>query len=573
MEQTRRRRRRRRTPILPIVLFAGFILVISVIAGLAFRYKPTNEHYNAKQYYGITEDNQVALIINKERLEQFALSIDGTIYLTYEQVTEYVNDRFYWEAADETMLYTLPDKIARHYVGEGILVQEDTIYIALDLIKQYTPMGCEVFDSPTRVVMDVEVERYMQGTLKRDQVVRYRGGVKSPILTEVKQEDTLWVLEEGDNWSKVRTHDGYIGYIQKKYLKDVGEVVQDVATRNDGYTSLIKEGPINLVWHQVTNRGQNDNLSSLIANMKGVNVISPTWFYLEDNYGSVRCLADSAYVSTAHAAGMEVWALVDNFTKDIDTYQVLTNPDSREQIVDTLVSSALEYNLDGINVDFEDLQAEEGPAFVQFIRELSIRCHQNDLILSVDNHVPYDFNSFYNRGEQAVFADYVILMSYDEHLNASTGSGSVASIDYVTSAIERMLVEVPANKLINAIPFYTRIWQEIPKTDAQIAAEGDSSSGEYVPYNLDWDTLGMKNAEATLQERGVELVWDEMTMQYYGEYDLDGITCKVWMEEERSIEEKLKVMQANNIAGVASWKLGLEKDSVWEVISRYYNGN
>ncbi len=573
MEQTRRRRRRRRKPILPIVLFAGVILVISVIAGLAFRYKPTNDRYNVKQYYGLTGDDQVALIINKERLEDFALSIDGTIYLTYEQVTGYVNDRFYWEAPDQTMLYTLPDQVARHSVGDGIVVQDDTVYVSLDLIKQYTPMGCEVFDSPARVVMDIEVESRVQGTVKSDQFIRYRGGVKSPILTDVKKGDTLWILEEGDNWSKVRTGDGYIGYIQKKYLKDVGEVVVDAATRNDGYTSLTMEKPINLVWHQVTNPGQNDNLSSLIANMKGVNVISPTWFYLEDNYGSVRSLASSDYVSTAHAAGLEVWALVDNFTKDVDTYEVLTNPESREQVIDTLITSAVEYNLDGINVDFEELTEDEGPAFVQFIRELSLRCHENDLILSVDNHVPYDFNSFYNRPEQAVFADYVILMSYDEHLNASTGAGSVASIDYVTSAIERMLVEVPAKKLVNAIPFYTRIWQEIPKTDAQIAAEGDSSSGEYVPYTLDWDTLGMESAEETLNERGVELTWDDMTMQYYGEYDLDGTTCKVWMEEERSIEEKLKVMQANGIAGVASWKLGLEKDTIWEVISRYYDGN
>lgn len=573
MEQNRRRRRRRRRSILPIVLFVGLILGISVIAGLAFRYKPTNDRYNVKQYYGITKEDQVALVINKERLEEFALAVDGTVYVAYEQVTDYINNRFYWEAADETMLYTLPQEVARHSVGDGILIQEDTVYLSLDLIRQYTPMNCQVLDSPSRVVMDVDLEKTVMGTAKADASVRYRGGVKSPILTDVKKGDSLWVLEEGDNWSKVRTADGYIGYIQKKSLKDVSEASLNLQSKDEGYASLTKETPINLVWHQVTNRGQNENLSSMIANVQGVNVISPTWFYLEDNYGSVRCLASSDYVSTAHAAGMEVWALVDNFTKDVDTYQVLTNPQSRKQVVDTLVTFAVEYNLDGINVDFEELAEQEGSAFVQFLRELSLRCHANNLVLSVDNHVPYDFNSFYNRPEQAVFADYIILMSYDEHLNASTGEGSVASIDYVTTAIERMLVEVPAGKLINALPFYTRIWKEVPKTDAQIAAEGDQSSGEYVPYTLDWNTLGMKSAEETLQERGVELTWDEMTLQYYGEYSLDGATCKVWMEEERSIEEKLKVMQANGVAGVAAWKLGLEKDTIWEVISRYYDGN
>ncbi len=576
MESTVRRRRRKRRPALPFVCFIGIVLAVSLVLGLAFRYKPTTEHYNGKQYFGLTDDSSVALVVNNERLEeQQGMIRDGVVYLTYDQVKDSINDRFYWEESRRQMLYTLPDQVAVCQEGDGILLEGDTVYISMDLVRRYTPMVCEIFDSPTRVVMDTETASYQVADVKADQAVRYRGGVKSPILTDVEKGTTLRILEEGDNWDRVRTDSGYIGYIERKYLENRREETVTVASRNEGYTSLTGDKPMNLVWHQVTNQGQNDELSARLLAVQGVNVICPTWFYLSDEMGGVHSLASSAYVSYAHDRGLQVWGMVDNFTQEgISTLNVLANPDSRQCLIDNLLYYAAECGLDGLNIDFEELAKEMGPAFVQFIRELSLRCHENGLILSVDNHVPYDYNSFYNRPEQAVFADYVILMGYDEHLNESTGEGSVASIDFVTSAIDRMLEEVPKEKLINALPFYTRFWKEVPKTEEQLASEnGSDSTEEYVPYTLNWDTLGMAKAQETLDQQGITPNWDETTKQYYAEYTLeDGTVCKVWMEEERSLEEKLKVMKDRQLAGVAAWKLGLEKDSVWGLIANYYNG-
>ncbi len=565
--------RRKRNKILPFIIFAAVILVLSLCMGLAFRYKPVKDRYDQQKYFHNESNADVALVINNEIAEGHGVLVDGAAYFTYEQVRQYLNDRFYWEESRGQMLYAKPDGVAVHDETNGILLKDDTVYLSMDLIRLYTPMAsCEVYDSPARVVIDNANETYTVADVKKDQAVRYRGGVKSPILTDVEEGTPLRVLEEGDNWSQVRTEDGYIGYIQKKFLENRREESVSTPSRNDGYASLTKDYPINLTWHQVMSYGENDEISTRLLNAKGVNVLSPTWFHLQGQEGDIASIASTAYVAYAHEQGIQVWGMVDNFTETVDTGAVLSDPVSRQTLIDNLIHVATDYSLDGLNIDFEELKAEEGPAFIQFIRELSLRCHSNGLVLSVDNHVPYDYNSFYQPEEQAAFADYIILMGYDEHLNEETGLGSVASIEFVTSGIDRMLKMVPCEKLINAVPFYTRIWKEVPKTEAEIAAEGSGSSeGEYNPYKLNWQSVGMTKAEETLASLGVQPSWDETVKQYYAEYTEGDTQCKVWLEEERSIEEKLKVMQEKQVAGVASWKLGLEKAAIWEVISRYYS--
>lgn len=573
MEQqnTRKRKRRRRQSLIPFVIFVAVILCLSLGLGLAFRYKPSTQRYNLRQYFGVQDNTQVAVVLNNERQEEaFGLLREGRVFFPYETVVSLFNDRFYWESSRSQLLYTLPDQIAVCELGTELFLENETLYLSMALVRQYTPMEYAYYEDPARVVIDLSSGTYTQAEVRSDDAVRYRGGVKSPILTDVSKGETLRILEEGDDWTRVSTTDGFIGYIQKKRLTNKQELALDIVTRNDGYTSLVKDKPVNLVWHQVTNQSQNENIQALLAGTQAVTTVSPTWFYLNDNWGGIASLASRDYVSYVHSLGMEVWGLVDNFTADVDTEAVLSNPDSRKQLIDNLMVYAVDYGLDGINVDFEHLTESCGPFYIQFIREMYLRCHANGLVLSVDNPVPFQFNSFYNLSEQAVFADYVIVMSYDEHLNASTGAGSVASLEYVTGSMDRALQKVPAGKLINAIPFYTRIWKEIPKTDEQIAGEGATSGDTYEPYTLSWDTLGMAKAKETLNTRDVNLQWDETLGQFYGEYQLeDGTSCKVWMEEEQSIQKKLDEMKKRNIAGVAGWKLGLESPGVWPLLAEF----
>lgn len=309
----------------------------------------------------------------------------------------------------------------------------------------------------------------------------------------------------------------------------------------------------------------------MIADMKGVNVISPTWIKLADNEGNIESIASSDYVNLAHRCNMEVWALVDNFKEEVKSKEIFSYTSKRENLINQLIAEVLKYNIDGINIDFEGLSPEVGEDYIQFIRELSIKCRINGIVLSIDNYnyVEEAGTGYYDRAAQGEVADYIINMGYDEHTGDTGKSGSVASIDYVRRGIENTLQEVPAEKVINAIPFYSRLWQETPKTQEELAAE--DASEEYIPYKLSSEFMGMDTMESRCNAAGAEKVWDETTCQYYFEYVQDGITYKAWMEEERSIEEKLKLMKEYNLAGVAAWKLGFERDSIWDTIIKYTN--
>lgn len=323
-----------------------------------------------------------------------------------------------------------------------------------------------------------------------------------------------------------------------------------------------------MAWHQVTTKEANNNVENVIAATKGLNVISPTWFYLNDNDGNLMDLASTDYVDYCHSQGIDVWALVNNLENDeADSTEVLTHTSKRKKMANQLIAAAIQYNLDGINLDFEALPQEAGDAYVQFIRELSLKCENNGIILSVDNYVPMEYNRFYNRREQANFADYIIIMGYDEHY-AGSDEGSVASIGFVEEGIANTLQEVPAEQLILGAPFFTRVWAEKPKEatdDVEAAAEG------YVPYELSSHAVSMGEAWNMALVNGIEPAWSEEDGQYYAEYIKDGITYKIWLEDQRSMELKLQAAKDNGLAGISFWKLGLEDAGMWDTVLKYMN--
>ena len=465
------------------------------------------------------------------------------------------------------MIYTTPDSVIKAYAGAQeytvadstqtadyvpVRVQDGTAYIAAEFVKQYTAMDYEVFQDPDRIVITYRYGEVTRADAKRTTQVRELGGIKSPILTEVSGGEQVTVLMQMDDWSEVVTADGYIGYVQNSSL---GETYTETLTTDfvePVYTSIHRDYKINMVWHQVTSQEANDNLLQDIAEMEGVNVISPTWFSITDNDGNISSLADSAYVEAAHGQGLEVWGLVDNFSTEIDTAAVLNNTASRERLAEQLVNAALEYNLEGINVDFELIPEDAADGYIQFLREISIRCRANSLVLSVDNPVPMEFNAHYNLNAQGEVVDYVIIMGYDEHYVGSE-PGSVASISFVTDGVTKALEEgVPAEKTILAVPFYTRLWQ----TD---------TSG-----NVTSEAYGMDAAQAVVNDNGAVASWNEETAQDYAEFTgADGSFFQIWLENEASLEEKLKLVQQYELGGAAAWKLGFERASVWAIMEEY----
>lgn len=564
----RRRRRRRRNQLVPI-LVAMFLIVLVAIAGIVTgfikKYTPSDARMDLADYYHTNED-EAALILQDTISEVKGKIVDGEAYLPYSVITKELGGRFYWDKESQRMLYTTttdtleikPEDTAYTIAGQSkqqdyVIVKEigEEFYIALDFAEQYMPIQGEVYNEPNRIVLSYKWEEINTVSVSKDTEVRYQGGIKSPILSEVKKGDTLVLLEEMENWSRVMTSDGIDGYVEKKNLgKPQNTELSYTGEYKEDYSSLTRDHKINLAWHQVTSEEANAALGETIQNMTGVNVISPTWFSITANEGTISSLASADYVNEAHNRGMEVWGLIDNFNSDVSTLETLSTRSSREHIIQKLLEEAKRVGLDGINVDFEALTEEEAPHFIQFVRELSVVCRANNLVLSVDNPVP-QFTGFYNRKEQGIVADYVIIMGYDEHTTGSEEAGSVASLPFVKEGIEKTLQEVPKEKVINGIPFYTRLWTE-------------SNNG-----TLSSEVMTMDQAIQYVQENGIEVYWEKETAQNYGELLTDSGTQKIWIEDEQSIEEKMKLIEQYGLAGVASWKLGFERADVWSVISQY----
>lgn len=434
----------------------------------------------------------------------------------------------------------------------------DVLYVAADYVKQYANFSYELFTEPYRMQIYTQWEEQQVADITRDTQVRYQGGIKSDILTDAAQGDRVIILEEMENWTKVKTQDAFIGYVENKRLSEkyVEEPVPVTDYVEPEYASQTRDHKINLAWHAVYSVEGNDTLTGLLSTTQSVNVICPTWFILTDNAGNFSSLASESYVSKAHEMGLEVWGLISNLSDSVtvDMYELLSRTSTRTYLIENLVSTALAYGLDGINIDFEHISDKTGEAFIEFIRELSIPCRANGIVLSIDNYVPMGFNSHYHREEQGIVADYVIIMGYDEHYSDSEEAGSVASINFVENGIAKTVEEVPPEKVINGIPFYTRIWE---------------TNGTTVTSQV----VNMEMAAEYLNNHGIEKQWDEETCQNYGEYQSGNSYFQVWLEDADSIRVKLSVMDQYQIGGVAEWRLGLEEPMVWEVIAEYMSRN
>ena len=570
MSQKKRRRRRRRNSnavmVLVVILLIVVVAAVGVLTAAIKRHTPSDTRMDLNTYYGLEKEDDVALVLQNTVSDTKGKWMDGRVYLDYETVSNVLGGRFYWEADSSQMLYTTPNEIlaiapeSTAYTVNGenkdegykiIRQTEDKIYLALDFIQKYMKITSTVTESPNKAVIRYEWGSEKVVKAKEDTVLRYRGGIKSDILTDVAKGTELTLIEELDNWSQVATADGFNGYVAKEDLEapTEKEVAYEGSYKED-FTSLTRDHKINLAWHQVTSEDANAGLAQTLENITGINVISPTWFSVTGAEGTISSLASADYVNLAHEKGLEVWGLIDNFNKDVSTLDTLSNRTSREHLIQKLIEEAKRVGLDGINVDFETLTQEEAPHFIQFIRELSISCRKNNLVLSIDNPVP-QFTSFYNRKEQGIVADYVIIMGYDEHTDGTESAGSVASLPFVEEGIQQTLKEVPKNKIINGVPFYTRLWF----TDKA----GTVTS----------EIMGMDQASKIVTEMGMEMYWNKEVSQNYAELSTDNGLYQMWLEDEQSLDAKMQLIQKYELGGVAEWKLGFERADVWNTISQY----
>lgn len=588
-ERARMRRRRKRQRMIRFVLL--IILIIAAIAGIILwkRYSPSKEQYDMKKYYGIEKDGQVGITVDNKVVEAEGKLAGGKVYVAYNIVRDYINSRFYWDPNENVLLYMLPEdmisvdvgskdySISRKKKSEDYVIlktEGNTAYIALDFVQQYTNIDYEVSNNPDHVMIRTKWGKTDVATVKKNTQVRYQGGVKSPVLAELKKKDEVTVVESEQNWKKVRTADGVIGYVKNKALKNEEKKNITRKFEEQDYSNISKDYTINMAWHNVTNQDANNAVAQRIAQTKGLTTLAPTWIHVADTNGNISSIASADYVSYAHKQNVEVWMTVRDFDGGIsseeESYELLSYTSRRETLITQLIAEALRVGVDGINVDFEKISDKCGEHYIEFIRELSVKCRQNGLVLSVDNYVPKSFNTQYDRKEQGIVADYVVIMGYDEYYAGSPEAGPVSSYNYVKEGITETLKEVPAEKVISGIPFFTRLWKETPKTEEELKSDKGTDAEQY-SATVESDAYGMDNAQAIVKQAGVDTTWDKKAGQNYATWEADGSKYEIWLEDSKSIEAKLKLMKKYKLAGTAEWSLGQESSDIWNLIQKYVN--
>ena len=559
-----------------IIGMAVALIVIVVALGVALvkKYTPGKERLTLSDYYTVASDEAIVILQGKT-YEKTAKIQDGLVYLDLETIQKFLNTTLYYDGKENVLTVTTPTEIIQAYANESqyysnktkVNVQAPIVrtidgkpYLSVEFVVQYSDFQYAYYTMPNRLLLWNEWVDVLCYDAKKDTALRVNPDIKSEIVDDITKTEKLYYVDangqEGRKFVKVMTEDGLFGFVKKSDLTDSYYITLTSQYVEPEYVHITRDEKIVLGWHVVTNMQANNYLENMVANNDVLTVISPTWFRLTGIDGSISSLASSEYVTKAHALGLEVWGLIDNFDPQVSSYEVLSSTVARERLVNALIAEAIKYDLDGLNIDFEELTLETGVHFVQFLKELSVKCRANGIVLSVDNYVPFSYTAYYDLKTQGKVVDYVVIMAYDEHHSGSEQAGSVASIGYVEQAIKNTCELVPNAQIIMGMPFYTRLWQE--KTE----------NGQ---TKVSSETKSMYAAETELSRYGVTAMWDETTKQYYAEYEQGGSVYKMWLEEEDSIREKLARISDAKLAGTALWRLELEKDAVWDVIRDYAN--
>ncbi len=523
-----------------------------------------------KSLLSVMDGDTVRVTVGGDSAEDIQQStfMDGeNIYFTVDFVKEYIDETIFWDKGSNKLTVTDAESVIRmstddltYYVNNEPLTLEfplygieNTVYIPEGILEEVYNLSVTYNEDSHMIVIDFQNQELKKGTITRSTKITEEADSKSKTVTRLKKGEDVFVFSSFGKYTKVRTAEGRAGYMPTENIADIQTVKQPEAVPKVKEPWKAESGKINMLWDQVFKVEQSASLDRRVV-IDGLDVLSPTWFKLQDSEGNISNIADKGYVDWAHQNGYQVWALFSNDFDAAITHDTLSDTDKREKIIRQILAFAALYDLDGINIDFESVAKADGEYYVQFIREITPFLRQQGIVVSVDMYIPTSWTSHYGMEEVGRIVDYVCIMAYDEHWATSEVSGSVASLGWTRDAMEKAVSMVDRDKLIMGMPFYTRLWAE-EEVNGQIEVTSKA--------------LGMENAYNNLVENNAEIVYDEETGQNYGEYVKNGITYKIWLEDEKSMEERLTIAKDLDLAGTAAWKRGFEKDSIWSLIKKY----
>ncbi len=503
-------------------------------------------------YFGDTDPSQAAIVLNCELSEEKGLVRDEGIYLPWDFVWQNIDSAFYYESSSGMLYLTLQDETHTWTEGDGsgyLIIENEEPYVLTDCISAYSGKDIHVFPDPDRVVIQTTWEGMQTAAVKEDTPLYMKAGNKGGVITELSEGQGVIFLADEDGWARISTNDGFTGYVEDTLVTPPEEKKTDETVSGTVFDKLEFGDTVRMVWDFIEFRDDQQYLEAMLENVEGVNVISPTWYTIADTEGNIASLSDSSYVTRAHNMGIAVWPVIGDYTGESGSSgSVLSTESGRRNIINGLMSEADQCGFDGINVDLELIEEEHAADYIQFIRELCAEAHKRSLIVSVDNYVPA-YTGYYNRSAQIEACDYIVVMAYDEHTASSSEPGSAASLPFVIQGIEDTMQEVPAERIVLGVPFYSRAWTEY-----------------FGEEEFDTQALDMEGARNFIKEKGIDvyLYWSEVDGQFYGTSTDSSARYSIWQEEENSLELKLDLVNNYSLAGAAAWRLGYEEDAIWK---------
>lgn len=549
------------------------ILIPSIIALSMWIYKalPNFKTIGGDRAFEEFQAGQTNVVMGNNRisLENPVVIKEDNVYFPITFVQKYISKNIFWDEKEKILTITNPQEMIRlypdkntyeinykkHKLKNPIFIKNGILYIPYELLEEkYNIIATYNNETNMIILDDTTVDRVVGIVISGTAKLRIEPNIKSPILQTLYQDEEVMTYGSEGEWTQVRTLEGNIGYISSKHVQYLRSINKEPIKEYPPHpVKNPVEEPIIMVWDQIGKNSKLDFNSRKYTDIKGVNVLSPTWLEFVDSKGNLGSSGSKAYVEWAHSKGYKVWPLMShNFSNSKWTHEILSSTAKRDRVIEQLVEFIKKYNVDGINIDIESLEERTGPYWVEFMRELYPIMREQGVTVSVDVYVPSPWTVHYNRSEIAKVVDYFIIMAYDEHWSGSESAGSVGSLPWVQLAIERTLDEVPAEKVILGVPFYARLWKE----------EFDQSGA----FSLSSRALGMDGIQKELERNNISSRRDEQTGQSYAEYEDDGATYKVWIEDSKSMEARANLVSHYNLAGISGWKLGLESSEIWDVI-------
>lgn len=511
---------------------------------------------------------KVNLIINNSNVtadlkQDVFVDENGVIYIAKEDIENFFDNYIYYDEKYNQIITGSSTKIANMVVGENsatvnsaevklkspVIEKENKYFIPFSELKSVYNVDIEYINN--RVVVDSLDRKYQIATVAKDISIKSKPTSLSRTVDKIKAGDAVVISNRKDDlvksgWKKIRTSNGSLGYVKEDNLGKINTIRDDMVE-----TSKV-EGKVSLAWEYFSDYGSAPERSGA---MDGVNVVSPTFFRLEQlGKGNVKENVGTAginYINWAHNNGLKVWAMISNESMLDTTSEIMNDYKLRNKLINNIVNLVVKYNLDGINIDFENMYMEDKAMFNRFLIELEPRLNEMGKVLTVDVTAPDGSETWsmcFDRNTISKVADYIIFMAYDQYGASSNKEGTTAGCDWVEANITKFLGQEGVNpdKLVLAVPFYTRLWKE---------ANGKVSS----------ETVDLKDVDKVIPAN-VEKKWNDNLKQYYIEYTQNGAVYKMWIEDLKSISAKLDLINKYKLTGAAYWEKDRESPEVWDIV-------